>query len=246
MNKSFLTESIKSIGIDCPTESKDFQNLFDKHISKFNGWLERDEAFFLYELSKFVENNLAIVEIGSYEGKSTVALSAGSNENVFTYAIDPHTGDISEVSAGIEVDTYSNFVSNLSAAGVSNKVIIKRMYSREAAAEYKGPLIGLLFIDGWHTKDAVIADIDSWLPLLDPDGIIIFDDWGDLQVKAGISARELKLPKLLGAVGKDLAFTNSIRIQQSPIGVFGKKTYTRLRILNTLRVIKLAMSKKPT
>jgi hypothetical protein len=57
-----------------------FRELFDKHNSGFNGWLERDEAFFLYELSKAVEDELAIVEIGSYEGKSTVALSAGSKK----------------------------------------------------------------------------------------------------------------------------------------------------------------------
>lgn len=237
---------IKTFGISKPDESKMFRELFDKHISRFNGWLERDEAFFLYELSKMVEDELAIVEIGSYEGKSTVALSAGSKKNVITHAIDPHTGDISEVSVGIKVDTYRNFVSNLLASGVFNKVVVKRMYSHDAAKEYKGPPIGLLFIDGWHTKDAVIMDIDSWLPFLDPHGIVVFDDWGDAEVWAGISNRLDNLPKLLGAVGKDLAFTNSTRIQQSPVGVFGRKTYTRLRILNTLRDIKFLLKRNST
>jgi hypothetical protein len=118
------------------------------------------------------------------------------------------------------------------------------MYSQDAAKEYKGPPIGLLFIDGWHTKEAVIMDIDSWLPFLDPHGIVVFDDWGDAEVWAGISDRLDNLPKLLGAVGKDLAFTNSTRIQQSPVGVFSRKTCTRLRILNTLRDIKFVLKRK--
>ena len=46
-----------------------------------------------------------IVEIGSYQGKSTISMAAGAQTGVSIVAIDPHTGDISEVVAGIKVDT---------------------------------------------------------------------------------------------------------------------------------------------
>jgi predicted O-methyltransferase YrrM len=236
-----LTSKIKRFGLKPMLETSYFSEIFETHISKFKGWLERDEALFLHELAKFVDPECVIVEIGSYEGKSTVALSSGSKPSVITIAVDPHTGDISEVASGEIVDTYSQYVSNIANAGFSNKIITKRMHSVTAAKEHEGKSIGLLFVDGWHSTEAVIADIDSWIPFLSSNAIIVFDDWNDAAVKAGIKARRTKLPQVLGSVGKDLAFTNSNQIRSSTIGQFAKKMHRRLLILNSLRRLKITI-----
>jgi len=95
-----------------------------------------------------VGDALRIVEIGSYEGKSTVTLGLGSRKGVFIESVDPHTGDISEVQKGLSIDTHDNFLRNIESAGVSRKIIVKRMTSIDAAKMYSGPQIGMLFIDG--------------------------------------------------------------------------------------------------
>jgi predicted O-methyltransferase YrrM len=233
-----VSKFIKTLGLRQPSETVRFKELFDSYIYRFNGWLEREEALFLHELAKLVNPDNGIVEIGSYEGKSTVALASGAREGVITYAIDPHTGDISEANAGILVDTYEKFISNIETANLSTRVNAKRMTSVEASSLYDGKPIGLLFIDGWHSTQAVVEDIESWAPFLDENAIIVFDDWNDPEVKAGIRAKDHALPPLLGAIGKELAFTNSIEVRRSLIGLYAKKMHRRLRVLNGLRRIK--------
>lgn len=60
------------------------------------------------------------------------------------------------------------------------------MKSVDAAAIYDGPAIGLLFIDGWHSTEAVEEDVHSWLPYLAPQRTIVFDDWERPEVGQGI------------------------------------------------------------
>ncbi|CAN2170990.1 COG4122 Predicted O-methyltransferase [Candidatus Nanopelagicaceae bacterium] len=229
---------VKRLNVKPLESSQEFEAVFDEHISRIGGWLEKDEAVFLYKLAEEVESGLSIVEIGSYEGKSTISLALGAGIDVRVVAIDPHTGDITEALAGKEIDTYSRFTSNISNAGVSHKIKVMKMTSVEAAAEYSGGQIGLLFIDGWHSTKAVVEDIDSWLPFLHPDGLVVFDDWNNDQVKAGINSRLAVLPKPLGAVGKDLAFTNNKRIQDSAVGLHSRRMLKRLRLLIKLSSIK--------
>ena len=60
-------------------------------IDETPGWLSLDEAALLYHLARQTTTG-SIVEVGSYRGRSTVALAkgalAGGNRPV--YAVDPH------------------------------------------------------------------------------------------------------------------------------------------------------------
>jgi|688.fasta_scaffold224025_2 predicted O-methyltransferase YrrM len=234
MRTTQTIKNLKKIYLPKLKKSPHFHELFETHISKITGWLNEDEAQFLYLLAQEVEEGLQIVEIGSYEGKSTVSIALGSRNGVFITAVDPHQGDITEVQAGKVVNTYEKFLSNIKFAGVDQRILVKKMSSVDAAKDYTGEPIGLLFIDGWHSTAAVLEDIDAWLPYLHPEGIVVIDDWNDLEVKRAISQRRSKLPKLLGAVGKDLAFTNSNKLQQSEIGKFSKASHRRLMLLGKL------------
>ncbi len=229
---------VKRLNLKPLDSSPEFDLAFEEHISRIGGWLQKEEAVFLHKLAQEVPPGLNIVEIGSYEGKSTISLALGAGTQVQVIAVDPHTGDISEAMAGLEIDTYERFTSNISSAGVSNKIKVMKMTSVEASTKYSGEPIGLLFIDGWHSTQAVLEDIDSWLPFLHPNGIVVFDDWNDSQVKAGIDMRLSKLPKILGAVGKELAFTNDNRIQNSEIGRHSRTMLGRLKLLINLSKIK--------
>ncbi|HBJ72926.1 MAG TPA: hypothetical protein DDY88_04290 [Actinobacteria bacterium] len=199
-----------------PKRPAAFQQAFAQHIDPVQGWLTEPEAFLLWSLSGTVSADLAVVEIGSYLGRSTVALATGSR-GALVHAVDPHTGDISEVAEGKSINTYEGFLANIDKASVSDRVRPMRMMSVDAAAIYEGPAIGLLFVDGWHSAEAVEEDIRSWHPHLAPQCTIVFDDWQDPDVARGIRNIRPLIPSLVGSIGKDLIFTSSTAAARLPI-----------------------------
>ena len=54
----------------------EFKVLYKK-INPIKGWLSFEESFLLYSSAKAIMPNESVIEIGSYEGRSTVALGLG-------------------------------------------------------------------------------------------------------------------------------------------------------------------------
>lgn len=207
-----IRHSIKSHVVAEPTGAPEFNQDWTTRIDTVPGWLSRSEALLLWEMSSCVDPDHAIVEIGSYEGRSTVALASGS-AGAKVIAIDPHTGDISQIEQGFTVDTWIRFQENITRCGVESLISAVRDTSVSAAKRYLGPQVELLFIDGWHSTDAVQADIQEWSQHLAPVASVVIDDWTSPAVAAGIINCEHLLPTMVGAVGKDLVFSNSSRVR---------------------------------
>ena len=93
----------------------------------------------LYQLGQFNDKQGVIVEIGSWKGKSTVALALGA-ANVHTekiYAIDPHRIMPEE---GYLEDTEAEFLANIRQAGVEHQVVPMVMTSEAAAKNWDKPI----------------------------------------------------------------------------------------------------------
>jgi MMP 1-O-methyltransferase len=178
-------------------------------VDSIEGWLSKFEAELLFALARLVPAGQSIVEIGSYKGRSTVALAAGVRAGVPIYAVDPHTGDRTQVEAGMVIDTWDEFRANLARANAAS-VIPVRLPSVEAAASYCGPGVAMLFIDGWHSTEAVIADFESWKPHLVGTPTIVFDDWPNPEVGSAIDLLRGQLPREVGVIGKDKVFADSV------------------------------------
>lgn len=121
-----------------------------------------------------------IVEIGSYLGRSTVffakTLEVLGIDGIVT-AIDPHTGDRQHLeNLGIsELPSFEMFRSHIEATGLQDRVQAIVASSHDAVAEWTDP-IDYLFIDGWHSYEAVVQDGHDWVPRLDERGVVLFDD----------------------------------------------------------------------
>jgi predicted O-methyltransferase YrrM len=151
-------------------------------ISVVPGWLSTDPAAALHSAAGRVETGQAIVEIGSYMGRSTVALGSGKASDVALLAVDPWGGDGGDA-------VLAAFRRNLDRAGLTSEVRLFRGTSEEAATQ-EGRLrelldgagsaaagwIGLLFVDGLHDRDSVLGDIDRWEPLVATGGLVYFHD----------------------------------------------------------------------
>jgi predicted O-methyltransferase YrrM len=96
-------------------EPEELRNL----AREIEGWLLDGEGELLYNLAKQVPREQAIVELGSWKGRSTVWLAKGAvaGHGAAVYSIDPHSGSETHVSEG-EHGTYEAFLTNLARASV--------------------------------------------------------------------------------------------------------------------------------
>jgi len=155
------------------------------------GWLTEKQAKWLFEMASTAQSGV-IVEIGSCYGRSTVCLGLGAslvNSNNKVYSIDPHTGGKGFREKLEDKDSYSSlegFKNNLKRFLLNEKVVPIIKTSADALSEWHGHKISLLFIDGWHTYDAVKHDILGWSKHVVSEGIVAMHDYQDKQVRRAI------------------------------------------------------------
>jgi len=144
---------------------------------KIEGWLAPDEAAFLYMMAQSCTGRGAIVEIGTWKGKSTIFLAKGSKagNNIKIYTIDPHTGASEHREIDPNVWTYLEFKSNIQIMDIDDIVIPIVKTSEKAAKDWNIP-IELLFIDGAHEYELVKLDFELWYPHVIKDGMVAMHD----------------------------------------------------------------------
>ena len=141
-------------------------------VSHVEGWLSDEQGRALYHAAAATTGRGAIVEIGSWKGRSTIWLAAAAKRTGrCVYAIDPHTGSKEDPVA----DTLAEFRGNMERACLSDAVRLLTMTSAEAAGVIEDP-VELLFIDGDHSYAAVKRDVELWFPRLIEGGVVMFHD----------------------------------------------------------------------
>lgn len=140
-------------------------------IGQIQGWLYREEGKLLEKLAS--DARVAIVEIGSWKGKSTVWLARKSSVKVYT--IDPHTDTNVHIWQNVE-NTYDEFIKNMKKYKVENTVIPLVMTSQEAHLKYPSLKCDLVFVDGDHRYEFIKLDIELWSKHLVRGGIMAIHD----------------------------------------------------------------------
>lgn len=148
-------------------------------IRSIDGWLTEPSANLLYSLAKNCRGKGVIIEIGSWKGKSTLALGFGSMAGKRTkiIAIDPHTGSPFErkLFKGKKIWTYEDFKKNIKNAKIDAIITPKVLTSEEVEKNWKIP-VELLWIDGSHVYKDVKKDFEIWFPHLIEGGCVVMDD----------------------------------------------------------------------
>ena len=117
-----------------------------------------------------------IVEIGSFQGRSTVGLAKGSKSgnNNMVYAIDKWSNNTVNGTKDVVISK-ENFINNLKNSKVDDIVTPIHSTSNEAFKNWDEP-IGMIFIDGDHSYQGTKNDI-KWCDFVIPGGIISFHDY---------------------------------------------------------------------
>ena len=162
-------------------------------IAPIEGWLTDDQARRLWDSAEVLHAGQSIVEIGSFQGRSTVVLARAAEPGVSVTAIDPHAGtdrgpqEITGKELEAEGDSHT-FLRNLADAGVRDRVTYLRRWSDEAISDHEGR-VDLLYIDGAHRFGPARDDIRRWGALVPPGGtLLIHDSFSSIGVTGAILA----------------------------------------------------------
>ena len=152
------------------------------------GFMPDDEGLALHDAGATAAPVGPLLEIGSYCGKSAVYLGAAARAGgPVLYSVDHHHGS-EENQAGWEhhdpevvdpatgrMDTLPFFRRTIERAGLEDTVVAVVGDSPTIARNWSTSL-GLLFIDGGHALDVVMADYEGWSRHVASDGYLVFHD----------------------------------------------------------------------
>ena len=149
-------------------------------VASVEGWMTDAQARRLWDSASRLTAPARIVEIGSFQGRSTIVLASAAPDGVEVVAIDPHAGNdrgpqelegFAEEAQG----DHETFLANLEAAGVRGRVRHVREFSSAALAEVDGS-IDLLYIDGAHRYRPALDDIRRWGDRVAEGGTLLIHD----------------------------------------------------------------------
>lgn len=134
------------------------------------------EAELLYQLAQGVAHG-CIVEVGSYRGRSTVALALGAaaGDDPSVYAVDPHEPYIGTLGGIFGPEDRGEFFRSMLFTRCYRNVRLINLSSDVITAGWRDP-VGLLWIDGDHSYEGVRRDWDCWHPNLLSEATVVFDD----------------------------------------------------------------------
>lgn len=203
MIKIIIKKLLNSLGydlvlLDKSIEFDDFYSNYSKKNKKIidveklgkmsltiPGMITPDSGKFLFSLCYMQEIRGDVIEIGSWQGRSTsfLARAVKESKNGNFYAIDHFKGNAGKEKLytvdGKLSSLKSNFIANMKAFGLSEIVNLLDMINHDAAKKIEGHTIRFLFIDGDHTKQGVSKDIELFFPMLRKGSIVVFDDYFD-------------------------------------------------------------------
>jgi hypothetical protein len=166
-----------------------------REVASIKGWLSRDAAVLLYDLAREVTDG-CIVEVGSYRGRSTVALARGAaaGHSPRVYAVEPHERFVGVLGGAFGPEDRAAFFRNMVRTGAYEHVRLLNISSEILAPGWSEP-VALLWLDGDHAYEGVRRDFDAWEQHLLPDCDVVLDDADDPEIGP------YRLVQELGAMG---------------------------------------------
>jgi hypothetical protein len=150
------------------------------------------ELAFLYAAALTMPSGARCVEIGSWKGRSTVAICEGLRtvDGASLCAVDTFHGDARNDRM------HARFRDELAADEVYRSfrehtadyefLTVERTTSREASHGFENESLDWVFIDAEHTFDHVLDDVRHWLPKVKLGGLISGHDYGHASVRFAV------------------------------------------------------------
>jgi predicted O-methyltransferase YrrM len=188
------------------------------------GFMPDDEGLALHAAGRDGGSVGPLLEVGSYCGKSAVYLGAAARAgDTVLFSVDHHRGS-EENQAGWEhhdpevvdpdtgrMDTLPFFRRTIERAGLEDAVVAVVGDSPVIAANWRTPL-GLVFVDGGHALDVVLADYEAWSPHVAAGGVLVFHDVFEDPRDGGQAPFEVWKRAVASGLFTPVSMTGSLRV----------------------------------
>ena len=192
------------------------------------GFMPDDEGLALNTAGRDAGAVGPLLEVGSYCGKSAVYLGAAARAvGTVLFSVDHHRGS-EENQAGWEhhdpelvdpatgrMDTLPFFRRTIERAGLEDAVVAVVGDSPAIATHWRTPL-GLVFVDGGHALDVVLADYEAWSPHVAAGGVLVFHDVFEDPRDGGQAPFEVWKRAVASGMFTPVSTTGSLRVLRRP------------------------------
>jgi len=157
------------------------------------GWFSRDEAIALQRLVRSLPAGARVVELGSFQGRSSIAIASVLPERSTLFCVDHFKGSAEHQGMKLN-DLYATFLKNIRSFGVTEVIQVLKMTTKESARRFKASSVDLVLVDAAHDFASVKSDMDRWYPKLKPGGWLVCDDYHSHwpEVMNAVNATNLK------------------------------------------------------
>lgn len=135
-------------------------------VHAIDGWFTEAEGDRLAALALMVPDYRAIVEVGTYKGRSTCWM-ADANPEAHIFCVDPWAEAWGEA--------LPIFLHNVAQGGWADRITPLRGSAVDIARIWIAP-VGLLFLDAVHEYEPTLRDFVAWAPFVPPGGYVAFHD----------------------------------------------------------------------
>lgn len=146
--------------------------------SHATGFLSERDCYILTLLTVCSEPDGEVLEIGSYQGLSTVLLATALRytDRPRMHACDPWAAPgVAGQDVKTDDGTFHRFREALITAEVTDQVVVHRAFSSTLSQDWQLPL-RFLWIDGDHSLAGAISDFEQFAPHVIPGGFVAFHD----------------------------------------------------------------------
>jgi predicted O-methyltransferase YrrM len=152
------------------------------------GLTKHSELEVLHDVARTMPVEAVVVEIGSFRGRSTLAIAEGLDAvtRPTLIAVDTFGGDPGWENRADPREARAIFDRNT--AGIEFLRVVQAS-SIEAAGDLADRSVDWVFIDALHDYRSVVGDIRAWAPKLKPGGLLSGHDWG----RAGVTDAVLRV-----------------------------------------------------
>ena len=164
-------------------------------LADLRGLIPAEVGEVLTRYAAHVPIDQAIVEIGSFQGKSACYLAAKAVAHV--YAIDAWGLPGNPTGRFGYADAFPKFLAQVALMGFEDRITPIQGFGHKVATNWQGSSVGLLFVDGDHSAAAVKRDVLAWLPHLAVSAVVILDDL-DTPKNPGVRVAAKTLSRTLG------------------------------------------------
>jgi predicted O-methyltransferase YrrM len=160
-------------------------------VFELNKFKYTKKWFLQSELKKYIhkylnnKNELTILEIGCYEGLSSVFLAEQflNNTNSRLICVEPFLNiENNDHIQHLSNNTESSFDYNINICNNSDKIKVFKITSDNFFENYNSLMINtkydFIYIDGCHEQDFITRDMENSFKVLKNNGIMWMDDYG--------------------------------------------------------------------